>query len=185
MKYKIKDAVDGLGEQVSVWHGDNIGQLPAVCAMYLRATTFLLDKGWAMAPFALVNNTHHVIWVENAEGVPMGGVVFEYHAHNKQGWIVLIFTEEEFRGRHIYSITQEAFENQAIRLGATSIASMAHKDNVARLTAGTREGMDTQYLRLYKDLTPVLTDRKIAMVSERGKPWNEINIEQWSTPNRK
>lgn len=179
MKFKIRNATDGLGSAVSVWHSDQIGQQPAVTAMYLRATTFLIERGWAMAPFALTTNFHNVIWVENEAGTPMGGVIYEYHPHNKQGWIVLIFTDEEFRGRHVYTILQQAFEDEVIRLGATSIASLAHKDNVARLKAGTREGMEPQFLRLYKDLTPTIEQRKIELSNERKKPWNDLNLEKW------
>lgn len=179
MKYKTRKTVDAIGEEVHVWHGDQVGQEIKVSAMYLRATTYLMDRGWAMAPFSLVTNNHNIIWVENAAGVPMGGVVYEYHPHNKQGYIVLIFVDEEFKGRRLYSILQRALEDEVIRLGGTSIASMAHKDNEARLKAGEREGMMPQFLRLYKDLTPVLDERKQEISAIRNKPWSEITTEKW------
>lgn len=184
MKYLLEETVDGQGDAVSVWHSDYVGQNLAVSAMYLRATTYLIDRGWAMAPFGLIANTHKVIWVEAADGTPMGGVVYEYHAHNKQGWIVLIFTDEEFKGRRVYSILQRNLENITIQSGGTSIASMAHIDNEARLKAGTREGMNPQFLRLYKDLSPELLQRKTQMVQEKGKPWAELNNEKWLLPVR-
>lgn len=182
MKYLLEETIDGRGDPVKVWHSDYVGQNLAVSAMYLRATAYLVDKGWAMAPFSLVANTHKVIWVENADGVPMGGVVYEYHAHNKQGWIVLIFTDEEFRGRRVYSILQRNLEDVTIQAGGTSIGSLAHKDNESRLKAGTREGMNPQFLRLYKDLTPELDQRKAAISSARNKPWSELNNEKWLPP---
>lgn len=182
MKILLEDAVDGQGDPVTVWHSDYVGQNLAVSAMYLRATAYLVDKGWAMAPFNLVANQHKVIWVEAADGTPMGGVIYEYHAHNKQGWIVLIFTDEQFRGRRVYSILQRNLENITIQSGGTSIASLAHKDNESRLKAGTREGMNPQFLRLYKDLTPELIQRKTEMVKQKGKPWNELNNEKWLVP---
>ncbi len=180
MKYKIKKTTDGLGDEVSVWHGDQVGQFPEVAAMYLRATTYLLDRGWAMAPFGLVTNNHNVIWVENSADVPMGGVVYEYHPHNKQGYIVLIFVDEEYKGRRLYSVLQRALEDEIIRQGGTSIASMAHKDNEARLKAGEREGMTPQFHRLYKDLTPILEERKQVICNFAGKPWDQISKEKWS-----
>jgi len=184
MKYLLEETVDGLGDPVRVWNSDYVGQNLAVSAMYLRATAYLVDKGWAMAPFNLVANTHKVIWVEAADGTPMGGVVYEYHAHNKQGWIVLIFTDEEFRGRRVYSILQRNLEDVTIQAGGTSIASLAHKDNESRLKAGTREGMNPQFLRLYKDLSPELADRKTAISKARNKPWSELNNEKWLPPGR-
>jgi hypothetical protein len=180
MKVLLANEQDATGAPVTVWHSDNVGQNLEVAGMYLRATAFLMDKGWAMAPFNLVQNGHRVIWVESEEGVPMGGVIYEYHAHNKQGWIVLIFTDEQFRGRHVYSILQKHLEEVTIQNGGTSIASLAHKDNVARLKAGAREGMHPQFLRLYKDLTPNISDIKQAMVDRRGKPWSDINLERWA-----
>lgn len=180
MKLLLEETVDGRGDPVKVWHSDYVGQNLEVSAMYLRATAYLVDKGWAMAPFNLVANSHKVIWVEAADGTPMGGVVYEYHAHNKQGWIVLIFTDEEFRGRRVYSILQRNLENVTIQSGGTSIASLAHKDNESRLKAGQREGMEPQFLRLYKDLTPELLARKTQMVQQKGKPWGELNNEKWN-----
>ena len=180
MKVLLENTIDGRGDPVTVWNSDYVGQNLAVSAMYLRATAFLVDKGWAMAPFSLVANTHKVIWVESADGTPMGGVVYEYHPHNKQGWIVLIFTDEEFRGRRVYSILQRNLENVTIQSGGTSIASLAHKDNESRLKAGSREGMEPQFLRLYKDLTPELTARKTQMSLDKKKPWSELNNEKWN-----
>lgn len=182
MKVLLEDTVDGHGDPVKVWNSDYVGQNLSVGAMYLRATAFLVDKGWAMAPFNLVANTHKVIWVEAADGTPMGGVIYEYHPHNKQGWIVLIFTDEQFRGRRVYSILQRNLENVTILAGGTSIASLAHKDNESRLKAGTREGMHPQFLRLYKDLSPELLQRKTEMVNASGKPRSQINNEKWVPP---
>ncbi len=178
MRIKLGTAVDAKGMEVDIWHTDNVGQEKKVAVAYLNATTYLLERDWAMAPFDLASNNHRAIWLEK-DGEVLGGVLYEYHAPNKQGWIVLIFTEEKWRGRHLYSIIQRAFEDEVIKLGATSIASMAHKDNAARLKAGAREGMLPQYLRLYKDLTPELDQRREAMAQRAGKPWKEINLEKW------
>ena len=179
MKVLLEETQDASGAPVKVWHSDTVGQNLAVSAMYLRATAYLVDKGWAMAPFNLVANNHKVIWVEAADGTPMGGVIYEYHAHNKQGWIVLIFTDEQFRGRRVYSILQRNLEDVTIQNGGTSIASLAHKDNASRLKAGEREGMTPQFLRLYKDLSNELPARKTAMMQSTGKTWAELNNERW------
>lgn len=180
MKLKLKEDQTATGETVTVWHSDIFGQNPEVVGMYWRATAFLMEKGWSMSPLTLALNNHNVIWVENMLGEPMGGVVYEYHSHNKQCYIVLIFTEEKFRGQHVYSILQRALEEETIRVGGTSIASMAHKDNVARLRAGEREGMTPQFYRLYKDLTPDVDKIKKDLVQRTGKSWPEINREKWT-----
>jgi hypothetical protein len=179
MKLLLGTAIDAKGMEVEIWHTDTVGQNKNVAIAYLKATTYLLERDWAMAPFDLATNTHRAIWVEK-DGEVLGGVLYEYHTHNKQGWIVLIFTEEKWRGRHIYTIIQKALEDEVIKLGGTSIASMAHKDNVARLKAGAREGMLPQYLRLYKDLTPELNQHKQRLAEKANKPWREINLERWA-----
>jgi hypothetical protein len=179
MKYKIEDTVDAKGDAVTLWHGDYISQYKHVGALYYDAIAFLLRKGWAMSPYQTTMNNHKVIWAENADGEAMGGVVYEYHPNNKQGFIVIIFTADQFRGRHIYSLLQKALENEIIRLGGTSIASQAHVDNEARLIAGRREGMLPEYHRLYKDLTPVLDERKAEMAKRFNKPVDEVIQERW------
>lgn len=180
MKYKIKDTTDATGANVSLWHSDILAQNKDVCGLYMDAMSFLVKKRWAMSPFHLVTNSHKVIWVENEAGTPMGGVVYEYHPTNFQGYIVLIFVDDNFRGRHLYTLLQTALEDEVIRLGGTSIASMAHKDNVARLRAGEREGMLPEYHRLYKDLTPTLEERKAQLQKSTGKPWDQLNKDRWN-----
>ena len=178
MKYKIGTVSDAGGMEVEIWHGDLFGQNKHVAAAYLRATAFLLEKNWAMAPFDLTNNAHKIIWLEK-DGECLGGVCYEYHPFNRQGWIVMIFTEDKWRGRHLYTILQNALEDEIVKLGGTSIASMAHKDNEARLKAGAREGMLPQYLRLYKDLGPDLDQRKQRLAQQAGKPFKEISKDYW------
>lgn len=182
MKYKITNTVDSQGMPVEVWHTDQMGQNPELCAAYMRGMVYLLERGWTMAPLELANNAHRAIWLEH-EGEVLGGVTYEYSPPNKQGWIVFIYVEEKWRGRHLYTILQRNLENEVIKLGGTSIASMAHKDNEARLKAGEREGMLPQYIRLYKDLTPVLDERKNMMTQKSGKTWDQLNKETWIYPN--
>jgi GNAT superfamily N-acetyltransferase len=179
MKYKIEDTVDKTGEPVSIWHSDCFVQNKELYTIYEKSIAFMMEKGWAMNPSGLIKSDHKVIFAENKDGRPMGGVVYEYHPWNRQGWIVLIFTADEFRGRHIYSLLQKALEDETIKLGGTSIASLAHKDNEPRIKAGAREGMHPQYLRLYKDLSNELEKRKTYMQIKLKKEWKDITKERW------
>lgn len=178
MKYKIADTTDSQGMPVEIWHTDQMGQNPDLVAAYMRGMVYLLEHGWTMAPLELATNAHRAIWLES-NGEVLGGVTYEYSPANKQGWIVFIYVEEKWRGRHLYTILQRNFENEVIKLGGTSIASMAHKDNEPRLKAGEREGMMPQFIRLYKDLTPIIEERKQMMISKSGKTWQELNKETW------
>lgn len=182
MKHKLGTAIDATGEEVTIWHSDYLSQQRAVGALVMEALQYLLERGWGRAPWGVFNNTHNVIWAENSEGTPMAGVVYEYHQFFKQGFIMIIFTGAPYRGRRLYSIIQRHFENEIIKLGGTSIASEAHSENEARLKAGAREGMLPEYYRLYKDLTPVLDERKQQLEQEIGKPWDQIDRERWYAP---
>lgn len=178
MKYKIGQTVDAQGFTVEIWHTDQMGQNIDLVACYMRNMLYLLERGWTMTPLDLASNAHRAIWVEQDKKV-MGGVIYEYMSANRQGFIVFIFVDEEFRGRRLYSILQSALEDEVIRLGGTSIASMAHKDNESRLKAGAREGMLPQFYRLYKDLTPNLDDRKKAISQKYGLDWKTLNKDEW------
>ena len=182
MKYKLGTAVDAAGETVTIWHSDYLSQQREVGVLVMEALQYLLERKWARAPWGAFNNTHNVIWAENSEGKPVAGVVYEYHQFFKQGFIMVIFTSEPYRGRRLYSIIQRFFEDEIIKMGGTSIASEAHVDNIGRLKAGEREGMLPEYHRLYKDLTPVLSERKKEMAEDTGKTWSQLNREQWYSP---
>ena len=182
MKYRLGTAVDSTGETVTIWHSDYLSQNREVGVLVMEALQYLLERKWARAPFGAFNNNHNIIWAENSQGKPMAGVVYEYQQFIKQGFIMIIFTSEPYRGRGLYSIIQRFFEDEIIKLGGTSIASEAHADNEVRLRAGAREGMLPEYCRLYKDLSPVLDERKKQIEESTGKPWDQLNREQWYAP---
>ena len=172
---------DAQGMDVQIWHTDTIGQEPALTASYYKATLFLLEKGWGMTPYELAASSHRAIFLTTATDPEefLGGVIWEYHSYNRQAMIVLIWTEDKWRGRHLYTLLQHELERESVLCGGTSIASMAHADNAPRLKAGAREGMLPQFHRLYKDLTPGLYERKKAIVKEEGKSWTELNRERF------
>lgn len=182
MKYKLGTAVDSTGETVTIWHSDYLSQQREVGALVMEALQYLLERKWVRSPWQAFNNTHNVIWIENSQGKAMAGVVYEYQQYIKQGFILIIFTSELYRGRGLYSITQRFLEDEIIKMGGTSIASEAHSANEVRLRAGAREGMHPEYHRLYKDLSPELAERKKQIEEKTGKSWDQINREQWYAP---
>lgn len=180
MKYKIQDTVDALGKPISIWHTDCVGHEIPVCAIGLKGLTFMAERGWTNAPFEMIDNSNKAIWIENEDNVVMGAVFYEYLYYNKQGWINLIVTDEKFRGRHnVYGILQRVLEKEVVKLGGTSIASMTHKDNRSRIRSGAREGMEPQFLRLYKDLSPDVDTIKQTITKETKQPWHNISKERW------
>jgi len=151
---QLPNGKDVNGKEYKVFSSDHAAAHDSLMSSYFKAFAYLLDRGWAISTVYAVKNEYRGIWVEDDNGKCIAGVVWEWLSSIKQGFIILIFTDEEYRGKHLYSIVQEAFENETIRLGGTSIASTAHVDNAPRLKAGVRDGMLPQFHRLYKDLTP-------------------------------
>jgi hypothetical protein len=186
MRIKGRVKQDAKGMDVQIWHTDTIGQEPLLTASYYRATLFLLEKGWGMTPYELASSSHRAIFLTTTTEPEefLGGVIWEYHSYNKQAMIVLIWTEDKWRGRHLYTLLQHELERESVICGGTSIASMAHADNEPRLKAGAREGMFPQFHRLYKDLSPDLFERKKQIAEEAGKPWREINRDRYKLESR-
>lgn len=158
--HKLYDAQDAIGETYSVFASDHAVAHDHFMSLYFKNFAYLLDKGWAISSVLAVKPEYRAVWVEDKNGKCVGGVMWEWLSSIKQGFIILIFTDEELRGRRIYSIVQKGLEDETIRIGGTSIASTAHIDNASRLKAGERDGMLPQFHRLYKDLTPIIIQRK-------------------------
>ncbi len=157
---QLPNGVDANGTEYKVFSSDHACAHDKVMSLYFKNFAYLLDKGWAISTVFAVKMEYRAIWVEDDEGNCIAGVVWEWLSSIKQGFITLIFTDEAHRGKHLYSIVQKALEDETIRLGGTSIASTAHKDNTRRLIAGERDGMLPQFHRLYKDLTPKIEAQK-------------------------
>ena len=151
---QLPDGMDSSGKTYKVFSSDHAVAHDKAMSLYFKAFAYLLDRGWAISTVYAVKPELRAIWLEDDDGNCVAGVVWEWLSSIKQGFIMLIFTDDNHRGKHLYSVVQNALEDETIRLGGNSIASTAHKDNTPRLTAGERDGMLPQFHRLYKDLTP-------------------------------
>lgn len=147
---KIKDTKDTTGEHVEIWFNASIGGTPVV-ALFLETYVESIKAGLAYPGF-LFNNNDRVIWAQRSDGTILGGISYEYQEHKKSGWTVWSFTAPEERGKGIYQLVHNEFEEDCRKLGATCIESMTHKDNKNRLAAAAKVGMYPKYIRLYKDL---------------------------------
>jgi GNAT superfamily N-acetyltransferase len=148
--HKIKDTRDNTGEHVEIWFSPGIAGSPAM-SLFLKTYAESIDTGLALPAF-LFKNEDRIIWAQRTDGKILGGISYEYLEYKKSGWTVWSFTAPEERGKGIYQLVHESFEEDCRKLGAVCIESMTHKDNKNRLAAAAKVGMLPKYIRLYKDL---------------------------------
>jgi len=147
---QVGQEVDAQGNQLTIWFSDIIASTPAM-SPFLKQYAELIDKGFA-APFISWGevNKHHVVYATNTDGRVVGGIVFEYRHIAKEGWLLLSFTEHEYRGRRINQVLHQYFEEVVRRRGGQRIASFVHKDNISRIKSAERVDFLPQYYRMVK-----------------------------------
>jgi GNAT superfamily N-acetyltransferase len=102
-----------------------------------------------MIPF---KNHHRVVWLENANGMVLGGICFEYFQDRKEGWIFLSFTDPKFRGQGINQICHTYFERLCKDYGATSIGSTVSVNNASRLKSAKKVGLEPLFYKMFKQI---------------------------------
>lgn len=147
---KIADDVDAKGNNIVVWHGDQLANSKAM-SMFLKTYAELLDKGFATEymPWG-ESNKFNVVYCTNEADEILGGIAYEYRALIREGWIVLSFTNPNYRGGRINSIMHRYFESSVKDRGGHKICSHVHIDNQSRLKAAERAGMKPQFYRMHK-----------------------------------
>lgn len=157
---QLPDGVDSSGKTYKVFSSDHAVAHDKAMSLYFKAFAYLLDRGWAISTVYAVKNEYRLIWLEDADGNCVGGVVWEWLSSIKQSFIILSFVDEAYKGRRLFNVIENALEDETIRLGGTNVAGNVHVDNISRLKAGERTGWVTQFRRLYKDLTPKIAAQK-------------------------
>lgn len=148
MKF-IKKIKDSSGEELTIYWQDNLVNCPALSS-FLRVYAELIDKEFTN-PFISWNNKNRIVWAENSERV-VGGICYEFLQDSKIGWIILSFTDPDFRGRGINGLCHSIMEEDIKNLGGSRISSLVHIDNVSRQRSAEKVGLKPQFLRMNKDL---------------------------------
>ena len=68
------------------------------------------------------------------------------------GWLVLSFTEPEFRGRGLNQICHQYYEEDCKKLGAVMLSSLVAVDNKSRIKSAAKVGMYPKFYRMHKDI---------------------------------
>ena len=145
----IHSQPDDSGEMIDIWQSQSLSLCPAM-SLFLKVYAEIIDKGYAN-PVVNWNNKNRVVWAEKQSSI-IGGIAYDYMADQRCGWIVLSFTMPTERGRGINQILHNHMEKDLLDLGADSIASLVHVDNLSRQKSAAKVGMQPQYIRTVKAL---------------------------------
>jgi hypothetical protein len=111
----------------------------------------LIDKDWAPASFPF-KPTNRVVWIQDPAGVVLAGIAYEYMAEQRNGYLVLSFTNPEYRGRGLNEICHNCYEADCKKLGAVILSSLVAVDNVSRIRSAEKVGMLPKFYRMQKNI---------------------------------
>lgn len=137
----LNTETDKLGNKINIFRTDTIAMSP-VYTFFLRSMAELIDNGHAF-PFTNWNDGDCAAIYAEQDGKVLGHIVYSTDKINEGGflWIVLSAVDKDARGRGIYTIMHNYFEERAKQMGCWSIASHIHRNNTVRLESAAKVGM--------------------------------------------
>jgi GNAT superfamily N-acetyltransferase len=148
----LATTTDKLGNSIDILHTDKIGMSP-IFTFFLRHMAELIDNKFA---FPLTT------WTDNDSAVyaVQGDKILGHIVYSRGGltgsenvlYITLSAVDPECRGRGIYTILHEHFENKARELGCSAISSHIHKNNHVRLKSAEKVGMRSIFQYMFKKI---------------------------------
>jgi len=146
----VKRFNDSENKPYDVYFSDRLHNCPAL-SILLRTYSEILDKGWATEnlPF---NNKNRVVWAQREDKI-IGGMCYEYFQDNNFAHILLSFVDPEDRGKRIVNGIHEIVQRDCKKLGATTIGSWVHVDNISVQKSVERRGYKPQFIRMIKPIT--------------------------------
>jgi GNAT superfamily N-acetyltransferase len=143
----IGHALDNQGNSINIWHQENLNMCRAL-SLFLKVYAETIDEGFSNSvPFH--NDNSRMVWAE-LNGIVVGGICYEYKQSLNMGWIVLSFTDPQYRGRGINKILHEYMENDIKKLGGYRVCSYVSINNEKRLKAAEKVGLKPQFYRMQK-----------------------------------
>lgn len=147
---QIAEDVDTQGNCLTVWKSDQLGGSRAI-GLFLRVYSEIIDKNYTMPYISFTDgNKINVVYLMDDKEVVAGGIAFEYRQVTREGWIVLSFTNPDFRKRGINQLAHNHFEEIVRNMGGQRIGSNVHVNNTSRLKAAERAGMKPIFHRMSK-----------------------------------
>lgn len=146
---KIGTCKDSRDSLLDIYQSNTLASCPAL-SLFLKVYAEIMDQGFSN-PVIAWRNKSNIVWAQLDNRV-VGGICYDYDSDTRLGWIVLSFTDPEFRGRGINGILHKFFEADIKNLGGTRIASLIHINNASRLKSAAKVGLLPQFYRTMKIL---------------------------------
>lgn len=143
-----------IGEEfLEVWY-DSDFQNSEATLLFMKTHVELMEKNWAPNSLAwcdLVKDSK-IVYCKNSDNRVVGGIVFYYIKSRREGYILLSFTDPLWRRKGLNKILFSHTEKYMKSKGAKCIAVSVHKENMPRLIASQKNGLEIKYVRLIKDI---------------------------------
>lgn len=140
---KLKN--DSVGK---IYFSSNLADSNATGLM-LRVYAELIEKKFSTTNSVAFDNNSNMLWIEVNE-IPVGGICFSIQQHISQVWIILSFTDPNWRNQGINQICQTELEKKMKKMKLTNLASHVHMNNTSRIAACKKMGMIPEFYRMSK-----------------------------------
>lgn len=144
---KIKTVTDNRGAEFDIYWQETISMCPAL-PLFLKVYAETIEKGFSN-PVITWSNKNRIVWAQRGDKV-IGGIAYEYAVDSKMGWIILSFTADDERGKHINNKLYSILEEDIKKMGGERISSLCHVDNTSMHKSFERRGMTPQFYRMNK-----------------------------------
>lgn len=139
------------GRIAQIYYSNGFAECRAA-SLILRTYAELIDKGFNIEYSLSIFNSAEIIWAE-FDNKPIGGICyFKQTGIITQNWILLSFTDPDWRGLNVNSICHYELEKLSLKNGIHYISSMVHIKNTSRIRSCEKVGMVGDFYRMSKKL---------------------------------
>ena len=140
-------------EVLEIWYDSDFKNSEATL-IFLKTFVELMEKGWTPLSLDWCSTVAgcKIFYCKNKNGQVVSGIVCFYIESARQGWVLLSFTDPLWRKKGLNKILFPYVEKYMKNRGAKSIAVSVHKENMPRLIASQKNGLEIKYVSLIKDI---------------------------------
>jgi len=152
MKLLKKNKILKNGEIANIFYNNNLVGCNAT-RLILQTAGELIEKGFSIENSIGIFDSAEVIWAE-CNNIPIGGICYckQLQGVSAGNWIILSFTDPEWRGLNVNYICHKELEKLTIADGMNQITSLVHVNNIARIESCKKVGMSPKFYRMNQTL---------------------------------
>jgi GNAT superfamily N-acetyltransferase len=147
MEWIADHKIDTLEQKIDFFKSESIFGTPAM-PLALRANAELIDQKMALR--TAIKNEHKIIWAQIGN-VTVGGLCYKFKKFNT-AFIVLSFTDPQYRGLGINLLCRQHFENECRNKNIKYITTEVHIDNKPSIDNNKKMGLKPIFTTMIKSL---------------------------------